>query len=260
MTLSGFKSIKGQPYLDLEKYVDLKSFDKIQADIYRGFALAKHLADEGSLDVPSYMVNDQAHNFRFKPLFRTYQEFLDLPLDNPIKRIGIEIQKNNKHSEFITFLKHAMGGYDLYSFYVLCDFSDGWRQDPVIRIREEISNFFPGLKDWILNLQTTGVFSHIGRVSFFVLESGGIAFEHRDPAVDPDYPEITSEFIHIRPNLERPFYVRSDTTREKVYINTRVGYWNDQDWHGGEPVMKPSYALRIDGLFTPELKKQLNIQ
>lgn len=259
MTPLGLKTINGHAYLDLEKYVDLTSFDKLQADIYRGFALAKHLAAEGSLDVPPHMVNDQAHNYRFKPLFKAYSEFLELPDSDPIKIVGLEIQQKHTESEFITFLKHAMGGYDLYSFYVLCDFFEGWRNDPIVRIRDEVAAYFPGLKDWIINLQTTGIFSHIGRVSFFVLEAGGIAFEHQDPAVDPEYPNITSEFIHIRPNLERPFYVRSNITREKVYINTRVGYWNDQDWHGGEPVMKPSYSLRIDGIFTPELKNQLKI-
>jgi hypothetical protein len=107
------------------------------------------------------------------------------------------------------------------------------------------------------NLVTLNVFSHIGRVAFFVQEAGGISFEHKDPSVDPEHPDILSEFIHIRINLKRPFYVRDNETLEKHYINTCVGYWNDQDWHGGDSILEPSYAFRVDGVFTDEFRKYI---
>ena len=101
------------------------------------------------------------------------------------------------------------------------------------------------------------VFSHIGRATFFVQEAGGISFEHKDPSVDPEYPDVPSEFIHLSPSVDRPFYVRDFETEEKTYIRTRAGYWNDQDYHGGDPVMKPTYSLRIDGRFTDEFKAKI---
>ena len=251
------RGINGNPYLDLEKYIDIKSFDDIQTDIHKGFALSKHLAVTGCLEVPTDMFNENSHGLDWKPLSKAYVEFLQLADTDPVKITGQQIMQEHGHNEFVTYLKYALGGYDLYTFYVLWDFKEGWRQDPTVRELTDISEYFPSLVKWIDNLKDTGIFSHMGRASFFVLESGGVSFEHRDPSVDPEFPEVTSEFIHIRPDMSRPFYVRDPDTLEKTYIETRVGYWNDQDWHGGEQIMKPTYGLRIDGVFTEEFRNRI---
>jgi hypothetical protein len=248
------RGINGNPYLDLEKYIDVKSFDDIQTDIHKGFALSKHLAVSGCLEVPTDMFNENSHELDWKPLSKAYNEFLQLSDTDPIKIAGQQIMQEQGHNQFVTYLKYALGAYDLYTFYVLWDFKEGWREDSSLRELTDVSMYFSSLVDWIDNLKDAGIFSHIGRASFFVLEAGGVSFEHRDPAVDPEFPEVTSEFIHIRPDTDRPFYVRDPDTLEKTYIKTRVGYWNDQDWHGGEQIMKPTYGLRIDGVFTEEFR------
>jgi hypothetical protein len=68
-----------------------------------------------------------------------------------------------------------------------------------------------------------------------------------------------NEFIHIRPNTTKAFYLWDPTTKNKTYLNTRAAWWNDQDWHGGERIMEQSYGLRIDGKFTDEFRKKLGI-
>lgn len=250
------KGILGRPYIDLSKILDLSSFDKIHPEICRGFAVAKHMAALGSIDVPEGFMNLKVYNNQFKPLYKSYEELLKLPKDNAIRLNGHDLADN----ELSTYLKFALGGYDLYSFYVIYDFTEGWREDSNIRGRNTIADYFPEVISWIDELVERRVFSHIGRATFFVQEAGGISFEHHDPSVDPEKPDITSEFIHVRPNIDRPFYVRDSETLEKFYIETRAGYWNDQDYHGGDPVLKPTYSFRVDGKFTEEFKKQLYAQ
>jgi hypothetical protein len=207
----------------------------------------------GSIDVPEGFMNLSVYNNQFKPLYKAREEMLVLSDNNPIRVNGKDLVDN----ELSTYLKFALGAYDLYSFYVIYDFKDGWREDSTIKGQQAAAEYFPGVVSWINELVEQQVFSHIGRATFFVQEAGGISFEHHDPSVDPEKPDVTSEFIHVRPSLDRPFYVRDSETLEKFYIETRAGYWNDQDYHGGDPVPKPTYSLRIDGTFTAQFKEKI---
>lgn len=247
------KGILGKPWIDLSELADFSGFNNIHPAICRSFALAKHLVPHGMLEAPEEYLNLKVYNDRFKMLFESYQEFLNLPDDNNVKINGIDLKDN----ELVTYLKFSLGGYDLYSFYVLCDFVEGWRQNSEMISKKSLADYFPEVIAWIDSLIEQNVFSHIGRAVFFVQDSGGISFEHFDDSLDPEHPEITSEFIHLRQTLDRPFYVRDRQTLEKTYINSEVSYWNDQDYHGGDPVLKPTYSFRIDGVFTEEFRNKI---
>lgn len=246
------KGINDAAYIDLSKYIDSQSFVDLHPEICKAFATAEHLSALGNLDDPGDYVNWEIYNNSFTPLSDCHKTFLSLPADHPIRIGGTGLVGN----EFAKYLKYALGGYDLYSFYVLCDFTKDWRNSSGINIRQEFKEFFPRTINWLHDLIDQKIFSHIGRATFFVLESGGISFEHKDPSVDPEYPEKTSEFIHFRCNLDRPFYIRDIETSKKTYIDTPVAYWNDQDYHGGDPALKPTYSLRVDGEFNSEFRKK----
>lgn len=242
--------INGKPYIDLSQAIDYNSFIKLHPKICRGFALGNKSASLGNLEVPDGFMNIQQP---VVPLYKLYREFQQLPDDHPIRIYGNGLN----YSDLSVYLKFAMNGFDLYSYHFLIDFKEGWRNsDPLHGIQPE-AKYFPEVIQWIKRLVEENVFSHIGRAAFFLQEAGGISFEHKDPSVDPEHPEILSEFIHIRINLNRPFYIRDKETQEKIYINTCVAYWNDQDFHGGDTVMEPSYAFRVDGVFTDEFRKNL---
>ena len=63
----------------------------------------------------------------------------------------------------------------------------------------------------------------------------------------------------IPTNTKKPFYVWDPDTKNKVYLNARAAWWNDQDWHGGDAIKEQSYAIRIDGKFTEEFRKLIGI-
>lgn len=225
------KGINGKVFVDLTNLIDLSVFDKLQPEIIKGFALAREVAQIGNLNVdPEWLYLDGT----FTPLILAHEKYKKLNDNDPLKIAG----QNLTIDQLATYLKFAMGGYDLYVTYH----------------RHLLDNYFPSLNSWIKNLN---VFERIDDTFIMTMEAGGVTFEHHHPPVDSNDASKPSEFIHIRPNLLRPIYIRDSETLEKHYVNARVAYWNDQDRHGGDPVFTPAYAIRVDGVFTKEFRDKI---
>lgn len=260
------KGIDGKPYLDLEPFLDMQGFEKLQPEIYRGFAQARHHAKEGTWMAPGFTFENMSYTINWKPIYKAMEEFQELPEDNPIKIEGLKLMPKDfknfqERNVFTRYLKIAMGAYDPYIYYFLWEEGD-WNDRPGERQLTDEAKYFPGVVDWVLKLKEDKIFEHIGRVIFFHCEADGIPFEHRDldanNGVDVVVPH-RNEFIHIRPNTKKPFYIWNPETKNKTYINTRAAWWNDTDWHGGDRIMEQSYALRIDGKFTDSFRKVLGV-
>jgi hypothetical protein len=240
------RGIHNNPYIDLTNHIDLESYDKLLPEIYRGFATARHLLIDGFQTIKT----NSGRPGKFKALYQALEELKALP-DNDIIKQGAQ---GLDYNQLTTYLKYALNGYDSYSKYIL--FED-CKHELVLK---EAAHHFPNLMKWVENLKTSGVFSVIEGAGFFLLEGGGIPFEHCDPAepgVDVTNDFNIPEFIHIKPDLDRPFYLFDPETDEKFYINSRVSWWNERDWHGGDPVLKPTFAFRIDGIFTDEFRSKV---
>jgi hypothetical protein len=258
------KGINGKPYIDLEPYLDMDRFNELQPEIYRGFAEAREFAKEGTWMTPGFTFEDMSYIYSWKPIYKAIEEFLALPDDNPIKQGGIDLYRDFKdfrvRNKFTRYIKMSMGAYDPYIYYFLWE--DGsWDDRTSSRKLTEEAKYFPNVVQWVEQLQGT-IFENIGRVIFFHCEADGIPFEHRDLDAKNGINVIKphrNEFIHIRPNTKKAFYVWDPEHKNKVYLNTRAAWWNDVDWHGGERIMEQSYGLRIDGKFTEDFRKKLGI-
>ena len=265
------KGINNKPYYDMTPYLDMEAFNNLQQEIHEGLAEARDFAKEGTWMKPGFNVNDMSYIMHWKPIYKAIEEFLALPDDDPIKIKGLEYYNDFKNykqrNKFTRYLKLAMGAYDPYQYYFLWEEGD-WSDRAVARRTTGESQFFPNLVKWIEGTVDANIFSHVGRVIIFVCEADGISWEHRD--LDASYVDNVQvqhngytnhrhEFIHIRPNLERPFYLWDPENKNKHYINSRAAWWNDQDWHGGDRIIKQSYGIRIDGEFTEEFRKKLGI-
>jgi hypothetical protein len=255
MPLSG---VFGKPYIDLSSYIDLTEYDKLHPTICRNIVEAKACIFEGTLYAPENFLRMDAYSDDIKSLLHTNYEFMGLPDEDPIKNNGSKFQGN----DLTTYLKFAMGAYDPYSFYLLYDFKEGWRNNPDVDGSLEAAKYFPEVMNWVKGLVEKNIFSHIGRVVFFLVEHGGISIQHSHhefPAPDPFYPEFHNEpceFIHVQHSTDRKFFV-SDEHNQKTYIDSRVSWFNDKDWHGGDPIMKSVYSLRVDGVFTESFKDKI---
>jgi hypothetical protein len=214
---------------------------------------------------PGFDQSKGSYVWGWKPIYKAIEEFQALPDNDPIKQGGWQLwlDSSKGHAErnlFTRYVKMAMGAYDPYIYYFLWE-EGSWDDRTAPRKLTPEAEYFPETVKWVENLVGT-VFEDIGRVIFFHCEADGIPFEHRDldakNGIDVVKPH-RNEFIHVRPNIKKAFYLWDPETKDKTYLNTRAAWWNDVDWHGGERIMEQSYSLRIDGKFTESFRRQLGI-
>jgi hypothetical protein len=260
------RGIGGKPYIALDQHLDIEGFRKLHPEICRGFALAREYAKEGTWMSPGFNPKDMSYILNWKPIYQAVQEYQALPKNDPIRQHGDDLFENIKdyqsRNKFTRYLKAVMGAKDPYIYYFLWNEGDWDHRNAERQITEE-SKYFPGLVTWIKNLLAQQIISSIGRVIFFHCEHDGQPFEHRDldgrHGNQQGYSDHRNEFIHIRHNTKRGFYIWNPETQNKIYINSNSAFWNDQDWHGGEVNAEQEYGLRIDCVFTDEFRKKLNI-
>jgi hypothetical protein len=259
------KGINGIPYYNMEEHLDMKTFDDLQPEIMTGFAEARMYAKEGTWMKPGFTFEQMSYIPHWKPMYQALDEFMALDDNDPIKLAGSKFCKDfndyKMRNKLTRYLKMAMGAYDPYIYYFLWE-EGSWDDRTAPRKLTEEAAYFPNVVKWVESLVGT-VFEDIGRVIFFHCDHDGIPFEHRDLDAKNGMNVMMphrNEFIHIRPNTKKAFYLWDPENKNKVYLNTRAAWWNDQDWHGGERIMEQSYGLRIDGKFTTEFRKKLGIE
>jgi hypothetical protein len=262
------RGINNFPYIDLESYIDMPTFDQLQPEILKGFALARNDAKEGTWMAPGFKPDSASYQWHWTPIHRALDNFFKLDDSDPIKITGMELYKNitdhKTRNIFTRYLKMSMGAYDPYLYYFLWE-EGSWDDRTAARKLTPEAVHFPNVVNWVEQMVKNDIFEHIGRVIFFHCEADGIPFEHRDYdrkhgiLEDHEYTPHRNEFIHIRPNTKKAFYIWDSDKKNKIYLNTRAAWWNDQDWHGGERIIEQSYSLRIDGKFTENFRKKLNI-
>lgn len=262
------KGINDQSYINMEPYLDMDKFSELQPEIIRGFADAREFAKEGTWMKPGFNIEQMSYSVNWKPLYKAIDEFIALPDNDPIKEGGIDLYRDFQdyrvRNRFTRYVKMAMGAYDPYIYYFLWG-EGAWSDRTSTRKLTDEASFFPNVVKWVEDTITNGIFENIGRVIFFHMEANGIPFEHRDLDANNGifendcYTPHRNEFIHIRYNTKKAFYLWDPEKKNKIYINCRAAWWNDQDWHGGEQIMEQSYSLRIDGKFTDEFRTKLNI-
>lgn len=257
--------INNNPYFDLEQYLDMNEFERLQPEIIRGFADAREYAKEGTWMAPGFTFEQMSYKPHWKPIYEALKEYLALPDDDPIKQGGWDLYCNIKdhktRNKFTRYLKMALGAYDPYMYYYLYEEGD-WDDRGAPRNRTPEAEYFPNVVKWVEQTLDNNIFEHIGRVIFFICDHDGIPFEHRDLDARNGMNVMKphrNEFIHIRPNTKKAFYIWDPEKKNKVYLNTRAAWWNDNDWHGGEKIIEQSYSLRIDGKFSEEFRRKLGI-
>lgn len=252
------KGIGGKPYIDLDSYIDIDGFKKLHYKLCKGLVLSKY-KKEGNMVKPGGC--EGAYELTFKPIYQALEEYHALPDDHEIKQIGKEIGEYNNRDQFILFLKLAMGAYDPYQFVFIKTEEGGWESRFDEKQWAPDSVFFPELRTWLENLVTEKVFDHLGRIIFFKAEHDCIMPMHRDLILphEEDYTDHRHEFIHIRTNLNKPFYIWDSEIDKKLLVTSHATFFNDQDWHAGGQTNVQTFSLRIDGKFTDEFRNKIGI-
>jgi hypothetical protein len=250
------RGINSQPFINLDNHIDIDGFTKLHYQICKGIVMSNK--KEGNIVEPGGF--DNAYEFNCKPTFMALKEYHSLPEDHEIRVIGREIGEYKNRDKFVLFLKLALGAYDPYQFIFLKTEDGGWST----RFEEKAWTpdivHFPELKQWLESLVGT-VFNYLGRIIIFKAEHDCQMFMHRDLILPEEtgYFNHRHEFIHLRPNLDKPFYIWDPETDTKILMDSRASFFNDQDWHSGGKTNKQTYSIRIDGEFTEEFRRKIGI-
>lgn len=238
--------INNHLFIDLEKHIDLSEWDTLKPEICRGIATAKNLAWDG-IHFTYGEIRPWAQGIQVTPLWHMVKKWKELSEDDAFKIAG----KDLNHNQLTDYLKYSAGAYDFYRVYPVID------EDNILG---ECSKHFPGLVKWTQSLVDSGVFESLYQVNIITVDAGGIPWEHSDPAPSESSLYKKSEFIHVKTDCDRPFYIIDPATGDRVFMNTRAAWWNETVWHGGLPIQRPTYTLRINGTFTDEFRTRIGAE
>ena len=106
---------------------------------------------------------------------------------------------------------------------------------------------FSELIDFIATLP----FAATGRMIIMYDDSGRSVSAHRDH----DSEELCHEFIWLRTNLDKPFFMLNPDTGEKRYVAGHSAWFDTvNQFHGADASGGLSFSMRVDGRFTDEFR------
>jgi hypothetical protein len=237
--------IEGQPWFDLEPYIDINALAVHQRD----FALAiaanpshvvsgivgtqRNLHDQTHTELGDFakarinQSSDDADAFaRLGSMarFYTYCKYM-YPLTGLAQCLHIRTIKNDSYPR-----KHL---------------SDSCVDTP-------LASSFDFLFSW---LDSQDIFSQYGRVIMFLNEPGTMSTLHRD---NPFHVSPKNQFIWISLGNEKRFFVLEDDVR-RHYITSRCAIFDNTNYHGSNPCQHASWSLRIDGVFSASMLQRTGL-
>jgi hypothetical protein len=114
----------------------------------------------------------------------------------------------------------------------------------------EESAEFPELMDFIATLP----FAATGRMLIIYDDSGREVPAHRDH----DRSELCHEFLWLRTNFDKPFYMLDPGTGERRYVASHSAWFDTvNQYHGADASGGLSFSLRIDGRFSDSVRERI---
>ncbi len=116
--------------------------------------------------------------------------------------------------------------------------------------RTEAATEFSLLMDFIDTLP----FKATGRMLIMYDTEARPVTAHRDHMET----DICHDFIWMRTNKKKPFYMLNHLTGEKAYVASYSAWFDSvNQFHGSDSCEGLSYSIRIDGVFTDEFREQI---
>jgi hypothetical protein len=137
------------------------------------------------------------------------------------------------------YLACSSRGHGLEAYYDLDD-NELWEPG-------EAAAEYPELMDFIATLP----FAATGRMLIIYDDSGRAVPAHRDH----DSPDLCHEFIWLRTNFDKPFYMLDPATGEKLYVDSHSAWFDTvNQYHGADATGGLSFSLRVDGRFSDSFR------
>ncbi|HEX8379451.1 MAG TPA: hypothetical protein VF619_02740, partial [Allosphingosinicella sp.] len=142
----------------------------------------------------------------------------------------------------MVYLAHSARGHGLEAYYDLDD-TEVWKPS-------EEAEEFSELIDFIATLP----FAATGRMLIIYDDSGRQVPAHRDH----DSADLCHEFIWMRTNFDKPFYMLDPETGKKVYVEGHSAWFDTvNQFHGADASGGLSWSIRIDGRFDEDFRRRI---
>lgn len=127
--------------------------------------------------------------------------------------------------------------------YYDLDQTDIWEPTP------EADEFAP-LMEFIETLP----FAATGRILIMYDADGRAVSAHKDH----DSVELCHEFVWLRTNLSKPFYMFNPDTGERAYVRGHSAWFDTvNQFHGADASGGLSFSIRVDGVFDDTFRRQI---
>ena len=243
--------INNKPYVNLDSLIDTSILDLEEIEVGISAAPGRIINYFGMGTDPKY--NDLAKYLHVKPegLSQREEYLWQLQNERPnFWRTYAKIKYGAYSASYViplTMMRPKMG----FDRYTSID------DENAFEVISEHMKLFPSVKA----LLDTGFMSVIGRVTFFLQEHDCAIPVHSDnPTLAFDainQQSAVNEFVWISPRQYKNFFILDEETNEKHVITSKTAWFNSFDKHGGDPTNRMTWSLRIDGKFSPELRKQI---
>ena len=268
MPASGIRGLHGRPYIDLEPYLDLSGLDEIHEEVCLGLASVPvdytggshrsmgitppRRADDVGVDYGEVIrsMDDAA--------FATFRSLSDAPdAIDPSRRHELTFGEERAVAlsrRQMLWLKVRFGVYFPWKAYIELIPNDRWEDKASAegkRFTRIARTFFPKTIAFVRSLP----FSHVGRCNIMGLESFDHGTVHRDGA--PEEQARPDEFITFVPGNDKRLFLWDDVAQKEIFVEARAYWFNDFDFHGVAAAPHFRYSIRVDGVFSPELRERI---
>ncbi|HEX8179135.1 MAG TPA: hypothetical protein VF525_06270 [Pyrinomonadaceae bacterium] len=121
---------------------------------------------------------------------------------------------------------------------------------PELWTRTSAAQEFSALMEFIETLP----FKATGRMLIIYDDAARSVPAHRDHLSI----ELCHEFIWLRTNLNKPFYLFNQRTNERLYVSSYSAWFDTvNQFHGSDAQAGLSFSIRVDGHFTDEFRQQI---
>lgn len=97
-------------------------------------------------------------------------------------------------------------------------------------------------------------FAATGRILIMYDPIGRAVSAHRDH----DSAELCHEFIWLRTNRSKPFYMLNPGTGERAYVTGHSAWFDTvNQFHGADASGTPSFSIRVDGIFDDAFRARI---
>ena len=252
--------INGQAVIDLDPFIDVAGFNALVEECHLGMARSQwEISSFGPGVYDKVLARDL-----FAIEMGIYQPAGPGRPAHPDADYLRTVLKNMTPNQRRTYLKLRYGVYSSgQSVYLRRSLTNDYKliNQPNANKWTACAAHFPNLVGWIKALP----FAELGRILFFINEHLCPVVEHSDlhASLKPRGYVANQphgyEFLWIRPKADssKSFYVLDESTQERHYVKGSAAWFNSFDVHGADPGPTMTWSLRVDGVFTPALRKAL---